>query len=431
MILKYRNYMLGVLLLVGVVGSFERFVFSLVLEPIKNDLQLTDGQLGLMTGIAFTAFYALAGIPIARWADRGNRVTITALVIGLSGLMVSLCGVASSFIQLLAVRAGVAVGEAGVVPAGQSLISEYFDRSERPNAMAIFFSGYGFSMILGYMLGGWLVESYGWRHTFLVIGLPGILMALVVKLTLKEPRVTQEVNKKLLAPSFVNTYKALWSKPSFRQIFYAFCVSYFFTMGIAQWLPTFFIRSHGMTPIEVGAWLAFSFGVCAVFGNYLGGHYANRYAKCKEALQMRALAFAIGGYGLISLLVYLVSDKYIALLLMGLSSIFLTFGNGPVFAAIHSLVEEKMRSTAVALIFLFANLIGFGLGPLILGVVSDLLHPAFGYESLRYALVLFCPGTLWVAVHYWRAGNTIEKDIGTVQSQEVLDLNNLDSKVTN
>ena len=150
----YKNYLLGILLLMGSVSIFERFVFALVLEPIKNDLQLSDSQLGLMTGIAFAAFYAVAGIPLARWADRGNRVTIAATAVGLVGLMVSLCGMVGSFFQMLLVRAGIAVGEAGTMPAAQSLIADYFDRSERPRAMAIYLMAYPISMIIGYLAGG-------------------------------------------------------------------------------------------------------------------------------------------------------------------------------------------------------------------------------------------------------------------------------------
>ena len=164
--ISYKNYLLALLILAGVVATFERFVFSLVLEPIKHELLLSDSQLGLMTGIAFSAFYAVAGIPIARWADRGNRTTIIALATGLLGVMVSLCGMVAGFFQLLLVRAGVAVGEAGIVPAAQSLLSDYYDRAERPRALALFITFYSISMIVGYLLGGALVESLGWRMTF-------------------------------------------------------------------------------------------------------------------------------------------------------------------------------------------------------------------------------------------------------------------------
>ena len=413
--IAYKNYLLIMLVLVGVITTFERFIFSLALEPIKHELQLSDSQLGLMTGIAFAAFYAIAGIPIARWADRGNRATITALSVGFCGVMVSLCGTASSFFHLLFVRAGVAVGEAGLVPTAQSLLSDYFNRVERPRAMAIFISFYTISMIVGYLLGGQLIESYGWRTTFIVMGVPGIFMAILVKFTAREPRLSRPKIEVSHLPSFIDTVRVLWQQRTFRQILSSFCVGYFFSMGVSQWLAVFLIRTHEMTPSEVGAWLALSFGVFGTLGNYLGGYYASRFAACKEKLQMRTLACLTVCSGLMSVVVYLSPDKYTALTFIAISAAVGTFANGPIFAAMQSLVHEKMRSVAVAITFMLANLIGFGLGPLALGIISDLLNPMFGQNSLRYALALFSPGALWVAFYYWKAGNTIEEDIRSAE----------------
>ena len=418
--IAYKNYLLTLLVLVGVVTTFERFIFSLALEPIKHELQLSDSQLGLMTGIAFAAFYSIAGIPLARWADKGNRVTITALSVGLLGVMVSLCGVAGSFFQLLLVRAGLAVGEAGVVPASQSLLSDYFDRAERPRALAIYLSFYSISMIVGYLLGGRLIESYGWRTTFLIMGLPGIFMAIVVKLTLKEVRLNQSNVEAPRLPSLIETIRVLWQQRTFRQILLAFCIGYFFNMGISQWLAAFLMRVHGMTALEVGSWLALSFGVVATLGSYLGGYFASRFAACKEKLQMRTLACASICYSMASVAAYLSINKYTALMFIGVCAFVGGFANGPIFSAIQSLVQKKMRSVAVAIVFLFANLIGFGLGPLALGVISDLLNPLFGQNSLRYALVIFSPGIMWVGYFYWKAGNTIEEDIKARESKAEL-----------
>lgn len=414
---SYKNYLLAMLVLAGVVTTLERFIFSLSLEPIKHELQLSDTQLGLMTGIAFAAFYAIAGIPIARWADRGNRATITACTVGLSSIMVSLCGVVGSFSHLLLARAGVAIGEAGIVPAAQSLLSDYFDRAERPRAMAFFISFFSISMIVGYLLGGQLIEFYGWRTTFIVMGAPGVIIAIIIKATVKEPRLSRPKAEVSPQPSLINTIRMLWRQRTFRQILSAFCVGYFFSMGISQWLAAFLIRSHHMTPLEVGAWLALSFGVFGTLGNYLGGYYASRFAACKEKLQMRALAYAMIGYTLAFLVVYLSSNKYIALTFIAVSGVVGAFANGPIFAAMQSLVNEKMRSVAVAITFMLANLIGFGFGPLALGILSDFLNPIFGQDSLRYAMAMFCPGLLWVAFHYWRAGNTIEEDIKLVEME--------------
>ena len=407
---QYKNYMLGILVLVGVISFFDRFVFSLALEPIKQDLNLSDTQIGLMTGIGFSAFYALAGIPIARWADRGNRITISALAVGLVGVMASLCGAATNFIQLLLAKAGLAVGEAGSVPSAQSLIAEYFDREERPRAAAIYTMSYPISMIVGYLAGGFLVEGLGWRAAFLVIGVPGILVGILVKSTLKEPRLIRTSGAQI-QPPFSTVLKVLWQQKTFRNILLAFCTSYFFIMGSSQWLAAFFMRSHDMTAAELGVKLAVSWGIFGIIGNYLGGFLASRYAAKQEKLQMRALAVVMILFGVLNAFVYLPSNQNTALLFLAFSALASSLVNGVIFSAMQSLVSDNMRSVSISLVFLFANLVGMGLGPWALGVTSDLLTPTYGQDALRYALVLFCPGVLWVAFHYWKAGNTIEDDI--------------------
>lgn len=410
-----RYYVLSALVLIGVLTLFERFIFALVMEPIKQELLLSDSQLGLLTGIAFAGFYAVAGIPLARWADRGNRVTISALSVGLVGIMVSLSGAVSNFLQLLTVRAGLAVGEAGAVPAGLSLLSDYFDRAQRPRAIAIYTMSYSISMIVGYLCGGWLVDQFGWRYTLVLVGIPGLILAVIVKLTLKEPRLSKNHMVTARQPEFTTVLKVLWARRSLRHIFFSFCIVYFFFMGTGQWLATFFIRSHSMSTVQVGAWLAMSFGAFGILGNYLGGFLASRFAARQEKIQMQALAVLVLLVGVLNAGVYLAADKYVAIIFLSISAVVGGMNNGPMFAAVQSLVVDRMRSVTMALIFLFANLIGLGLGPLALGIISDLLNPIFGDDSLRYALVAFCPGVVFVAFFYWRASHTIEQDISEVE----------------
>jgi len=193
-------------------------------------------------------------------------------------------------------------------------------------------------------------------------------------------------------------------------------VSYFFSLGMFSWLPTFFMRSHGMQLGEVGIWLALTIGVCGLFGTYLGGVLTSRYAAGKEALQMRAVALLMSIMALVNVMTYLPSNRYIALAFLAMAAVVATSMNGAIFSSIQSLTNDRMRSVAIALIFLLANLIGMGLGPLAVGVVSDLFAPLFGQDSLRYALVSFSPGLLWVAYHYWKSAATIEEDIRRVES---------------
>ena len=410
----YRYYMLGLLTTVAVFNYLDRSVLSLLLEPIKQDLQLSDSQLGFLTGFAFASFYAIAGVPIARWADRGNRNTIISVTTALWSSMVVLCGFVGNYTHLLLVRVGVAVGEAGCLPPAQSLIADHFDRIERPRAMSIYWMCYSISIIIGYFGGGWLAENFGWRITFMVVGVPGVLLAILVKFTLREPRLQHKVLRTSSQPSFKEVVNTLGQQSTFRHIVAGFCVTYFFGMGISVWMPTFFIRSYGMEVGELGAWLAVVWGICGAIGTYLGGVIATRYFVCKEAMQIRIIGVVFVLGGILYVLTYLSPNKYLALSLLAMVVIVTSVANGPIFSVIQSLVDDRMRSVSLALIFLSANLIGFGLGPIAAGVLSDLLAPMFGQESLRYALVALSPGYLWGAYHYWRAADTVELDIKKV-----------------
>lgn len=409
--------MLGLLTIIAAFNYLDRFVLSLLLEPIKQEFQLNDSQLGFLTGFAFASFYAVAGIPLARWADRGNRNTIVSVTTALWSTMVAMCGLVGGFSQLLLVRIGVAVGEAGCVPPAQSLIGDYFGRTERPRAMAIYWMCFPIAVIIGYLGGGWLAETVGWRMTFILMGLPGLLLAIIAKLTLREPRLMRKTSKVEGQPSFKMVLNTLWNQRSLRHIVTAFCVAYFFFAGIVQWLPTFFIRSHAMETGELGIWFAFSWGVCAVLGGYLGGALTSRYAAHQEGIQMRAVALVFVVWGGLYVMVFLSSNKYQALVFMAATGMVSALTTGPIFSAIQSLVNERMRSVAIALTFLLANFIGLGLGPLLVGWISDLLAPMYGQESLRYASVLFTPGVLWVSYHYWKAAATIENDIRRNESE--------------
>ncbi len=412
--LTYKYYMLGLLTFVGAFNYVDRTVISLLLELIKQDLQLSDSQLGLLTGFAFSLFYGVAGIPIARWADRGNRNIIVTVTTGLWSAMVVLCGLAGNYTQLLLARVGVAVGEAGCLPTAQSLIADYFNRAERPHAMAIYWLCSPIAVIIGYLGAGWLAELMGWRMTFVILGIPGILLALLAKLTLREPRLKQTRPLDIEHPSFKVVLATLWQQNTFRYITIGFCVSYFFSAGTGIWLPTFFIRSHGMTIGELATWLTLAVGVGGLIGTYLGGFLASRYAAGKEGLQLKVVGFLNAFVGLLFIMVYLSSNKYIALALYTAAMIFLHMCSAPAFAVIQSVIDERMRSTALAIKFLLANLIGLGLGPLATGVLSDFLAPRFGNDSLRYSLILFQPGLLWMMYYYWKAGNNVEADIRNV-----------------
>lgn len=426
----YKKLLLAVLLVVLAFNYVDRMALGLVLLDIQADLKLSDTQLGVLTGIAFALFYAAMGIPIARWADRGNRVTIISLAVTVWCFMVALCGLAASFAQLLLIRVGVAVGEAGCIPPAHSLIADNFSRAERPRAVAVYMLGGYLSVVLGYFVAGWLNEIYGWRQTFMMLGAPGLVLGPLAWFTLREPRNAGRAARRSLrtahswpetvAPSssqvsLRETAAILWTNATFRHLLLCFSAVSFFAYGIGQWQPAFFIRSYRLNTGELGTWFAVLNGLGGALGTYYGGALASRRAAGNERLQLLAMAIVCCAVGAISALIYLASNRYLAFAVMGLTTVGGATVSGPLFATIQTLVPERMRATAIAILYLFANCIGMGLGPLVAGALSDGLRPLLGEDSLRYALLALCPGYVWAGWHAWRASRTVARDLDAVQ----------------
>lgn len=431
-----KNYLLVLLLIIFAFNQVDRLALGLVLDNIKVDLSLSDSQLGFLSGIAFALFYSVMGIPIARWADRGNRVTIISLTAAMWSVMVALCGMATSFLQLLLIRVGVGIGEAGCVPPAHSLIADYFTRAERPRAVSIYLQGNTLSVVIGYFAAGWLNELYGWRAMFVLLALPGVALGLLALFTLKEPRVPKRV-RTTPAAADVNTiteastevaalsagqrslshaFVTLWANATFRHLLFGFSLLSFFNYGLVNWQPVFFVRSFGLKTGELGSWFAAIYGLSGMLGMYWGGVWASRRAPNNEGLQLKAMALVNAVFaGAVWSLIYLSHNYYIAFAWMALSSLGSAAIYGPLYATLQTLVPPRLRAMSIAIFYLFANLIGAGLGPLAVGALSDALRSVFGEESLRYALLAVCPGFLWASWHLWRASRTVTRDIEAIQ----------------
>jgi MFS family permease len=408
----YRYYVLAILVAAYAFNFLDRQVLPVALEAIKADLSLSDTQLGLLTGMSFAIFYAIAGIPIARWADRGHRPAIVSMSLALLSATLALCGIAVNFVQLMLVRIGVGIGEAGVVPPIHSLLATYFDRATRLRAMSILLLGGPISMALGYLIGGWITQLYGWRSAFLAIAVPGAVLAVLVRLTIREPRgATSNGSMGMARPATRDIVGALWGQRTFRNILLAFAVEYLFGYGIVQWLPVFFIRVHEMSAGEVGTWMAVNWGVGNALGTFLGGYLTSSATPNAERRQLRIMTLVSVVYVPIFVAVLLSPNVHFALGFMFLGALLNALNSAPGFALIQSLVPEQMRATAVAAVFLLANLIGLGLGPLLVGMLSDALGQAYGVNSLRIAILACIPGYWWVAVHYLKASRTVMADI--------------------
>jgi len=421
----YRRYLLGLLTVILLFNYVDRLALGIVLEDIKADLNLTDTQLGFLSGIAFALFYSVMGIPIARWADRGNRVAIIALTVLLWSVAVALCGTAASFVQLLLIRVAVAVGEAGCIPAALSLIANYFSRAERPRANAIYGLGSALSLVVGFFLAGWLNQFFGWRITFVVLGAPGLVLAALAWFTLKEPRTARspEVPAAAVAaaplaqqPRLREVCRTLWQNKTFRLLLICQAVMFFFNNGIGLWLPTFYVRSHGLSSGQIGTSLAIAWGLGGLAGAYLGGAWASRYAANNERLQLQVVGIAIAAGGVLMGLVCWVPSTYLSIALLALVSVALSASYGPLFATIQTLVPENMRAVSLAIVYLFANLIGMGFGPLAAGTLSDAFGPWAGAESLRYALIVLAPGFVWGGWFAWRAARSVSHDLASLQA---------------
>lgn len=410
-----RYYAVGVLTLVYTFNFVDRQLLAILQESIKADLNLMDWQLGLLTGFAFALFYVTAGIPIARWADRSNRRNIVALAIAVWSLMTAVSGLVQNYMQLLLARIGVGVGEAGGSPPAHSIISDIFPPESRASALAFYSMGVNFGILFGFLAGGWLNELFDWRVAFMVVGLPGIIVALIVRFTMHEPIRGMSENRRPTEEStvpFQDVLKLLWSRMSFRHMALGAALNAFAGYSTSNWTASFMIRSHDMTTGELGTWLAGIMGLGGAVGVFFGGLIAERLAVKDVRWYMRLPALT----GVICvpfmIAIYLVDGAYMALTLSIIPGILFNVYLGNTLAMTHGLVGLRMRALASAILFFILNIIGLGLGPWATGYLSDVLSPSMGEESLRYAMLYLLPAAMtWSVVHLYLASRTLEEDL--------------------
>jgi MFS family permease len=283
------------------------------------------------------------------------------------------------------------------------------------------------STLVGYILSGWLNQLFGWRTMFMLLGLPGLAPALLAWLTLREPRRAKASSREAEAlqeaasdrpPTMKDVFDTLRRNATFRNLLSYWSVMAFFGTGILQWQPAFFIRTYGLKSGELGTWFAVTYGLGGLLGTYCFGVLASRFAANDERRQLLGTAVAVFVYGVSSTAMYVSPNYHLAFTLMAIAAFTGTATNGPVFATVQTLVPERMRAIAIATIYLFSNLIGAGLGPLLAGALSDAFRPWVGEESLRYALLALCPGYLWGAWHLWRASRTVTRDLAISPATE-------------
>jgi len=398
------------LVLVYTLSISDRMILSILFPDIKAEFGLSDTQLGLLGGVSFALFYATIGLPIARLADQYSRKKIIILSLVVFSLMTALSGLAAGFISLLLLRIGVGIGEAGVNPASHSLIADYFPPQRRGLAMATLMLGGSFGMILGFVGGGFITEAYGWRIAMVSVGLPGLVLAAFMLKLLKEPsRGTFETDTAPTAPSIATTAISMWLNPAMRHLFAGSIIAATASYGITQWLPTFFMRTHELSQSETGVMMAGVFGILGAIGALIAGKWFDRLSigGFQKGLWMLVLVpclsmpFFFAG---------LMSDNLtMAMLLFIIPAFAGNFFMGPTLAMLQTLSPVNTRAVSSAILMLAMNLIGLGLGPLLVGVLSDLLTPRFAEDALGMAIICITTLGLWGSLHYWLCGRALIK----------------------
>lgn len=409
-------YIVAVLTLVYIFNFIDRQIISVLQEPMRVELGLSDTQLGLLQGLTFAMFYVIMGIPLARWADVGIRRNVVALAVGTWSIMTALCGVAQNYTHLLLARIGVGIGEAGGSPPSHSIISDLFPPGERALPLAVYSSGITFGVFLAYVFGAWVSDNFGWRVVFIALGLPGIFLACLVRFTVKEPPRGQfdNVDADAAAPPLKSVVKYLFASKTFVHLSIAASLHVFVSYGVSAFLVSHYVRSFGIPSDEISRValpLGFIIGIGGMIGNFGGGYLVDRLGKrdARWALWIPAasnlLTVPFAAVAILS------RDFHFSLLMYVIPLTFAYVYLGPTLATMHALVQPRMRATTSAVFFFMANLIGLGFGPTAVGMISDALSPSYGTDSLRYAIVLTFVVNAWSAIHYWIASRTLRKEL--------------------
>ena len=410
---RHRHYVLFMVTLVYVVNYLDRQILAILLPLIKSEFRVSDSALGVLAGPAFAVIYATLGIPLAFVADRINRRNIIAGSMALFSLMTVVCNFATSFTHLLLARFGTGIGEAGTGPSINSIIADLYPPQQRATALAVYSAGLNIGLLLAFFGGGWIAQHYGWRAAFLVSGLPGLALVILFLLTVEEPRRghSDGLADEADAPGLVTTAKFLWSQRSFRFIALGTSLSSFGGYAAIAFVPSFLARSHGMSPAQIGFLLAVTTGVLGFIGTALSGVIADRVGKVDLGRTMLVPVFATLIGTPFAPVFYLSPSLTWTIAALCVPSLLGAAYLGPAYAATQGLVPLRMRATAAAILLFVLNMIGLGLGPQTVGILSDLLHPRLGTDSLRWALLSTLITGLAGAYCYWQASRTLQKDM--------------------
>ena len=411
---RYRWTVLVMLTLVYTFNFIDRQILVILQEPIKADLGLSDAQLGLLTGFSFALVYVTAGIPIAWLADRANRRNIVAASLAFWSLMTAMSGLVQNYGQLLVARLGVGVGEAGGTPPAHSMISDYFPPSSRGTALSFYSMGIYIGVLCGFAAGGWIAENFGWRNAFFVIGIPGILYAFAVLWVVKEPKRGHFDPAGAGAPaqsSLSETMAGLRRRPTFWYLSVGCAFSAFISYGNGNFMPSFLMRNHGLSLTEVGVILGLISGLSGATGTFLGGYMADRLAT--RDMRWYLWIPILGGLSAMIPAYYTLLGENTTFIVAAMipSQILSALYLGPCIATCHNLVSPGMRAMASAILYFVLNLIGLGLGPLTVGLLSDFYAEPFGDDNLRYAMASVLSIGFLGVYFLWMGTRSLNRDL--------------------
>ena len=389
------HYALLMLALIYIFNYIDRLLVSILIEPIKLEFGVSDTLIGLLSGVAFALFYTVFGLPLGRLSDRIGRKPVVALACVAWSLMTMLCGVATSFTMLLLFRIGVAIGEAGGSAPSVAMVSDLYPPSHRSRALAVFLMGPALGAVFGLGMGGWIADAYGWRWAFILIGAPGVLLGLLLAFTVRAPR-RQPTSAAEAGESFLQTMASLARTPSYALIVFAGSSGAIAAYAVGTWAPSFLIRSHGLSLTEAGALLGIGGGLMSVIGTLTCGWFTDRMVRRDSGWQLGAALLGTAmsiPFGLLfflwpagsalqlgSLAVPTAFALYLGFAFFG------TWWSVPCFGAMTHLFPASRLAQGTAMFLMGVTLLGVGLGPLVVGVLSDVFELAIGAEALRYAM---------------------------------------------
>lgn len=407
-----RNLALAMLFLVGTINFVDRQLLSVLVEPIRSEMQFSDTQFGLLTGLAFALFYAAMGVPVAMIADRWNRVKLIGMACVVWSGFTAACGMVSNFWQLALMRFGVGAGEAGGTAPSLSVIADLYPPAQRPLAIGLFTLNGPFGVFVGAAFGAWAAANIGWRGAFMVIGGVGIVVAPLLIWLVREPaRGAMDAQKTAdEALPFAQSLAMFWRRASLRMVLIGSGLAAFVSYGMLNWIPAFLMRTQGMPLEAMATWFApaagITFGVGILGGGWLVSYAAKRSPRAYGAIPALATAVLIPTFAA----ALLVESWQISLALMLVPMAACTAYVAPALALVQNLTPPRSRATAAAVLMLMFNIVGLGLGPLFIGVVSDALKPAHGDESLRWALMTIVPFALAAGLAQFAMTRHLDRD---------------------